>query len=287
MKVVEFGDIAKDCWDGLVASSKQAWLFHLHDWINIETVHTEAINRSFGLFEGGQLVGIAPLYISRVGLGTFVETLVHDGYHRHTGLATGVEVEGSILAATRSAWLRRVEEVAREADADRIHLARQNLSPASLGSEREEIPHFVMDHGFHLGQNFGPAGIVPAPGLATVVADQIVALDAEEEILFNRTKDTCRRAVRKAERSGAEFQDVTRMADPIYLYYSLAKCSAKRTGEQLAPIDYYLEIYDRLMVAGRCSVLRVNIKGEPAAAMILLHDKGGVHFLAGVSDPAF
>lgn len=286
MKAVPFTDIAREEWDSLVSDSRQGWLFHRHDWIVLET-RQGAENRSFGLFAGARLVAIAPLYISRVGLGPFVEILVHDGYHRHTGLAAATDLDSSSLAAIRSAWLKRIEEIAREADADRIHLARQNLAPHSLGAEREEIPHFVMDDGFQLGHNFGPGGIVPAPGLATVVADQIVVLDADEETLFSRLKDTCRRAVRKAEKSGVGFQDVSGTDDPVATYYALAKRSAERTGEQLAPVAYYRTIFDHFQPAGNCSVLAVEIDGAPAAATILLHDKQSVLFLSGVSDPVF
>ena len=77
------------------------------------------------------------------------------------------------------------------------------------------------------------------------------------------------------------------MNDPIELFYSVAQRSAERTGEQLASIDYYRMIYDRFRPAGCCNVLAVEFDNNLAAAMILLSDKGGVHFLSGVSDPAF
>jgi len=287
VKAVPFCDIPKQEWDALAELSREAWLYHRHDWITLESEYAEAENISFGIFLKGRLVGIAPLYISQVGLGHFVETLVHDGYHRHTGLATLPGLERSCHSLIQSTWLEEIERVAQSADADRIHLARQNLAPASLGPEREEIPHFVTENRFQLGQNFGPLGVLPAPGLSTTVADQIVELDAEEADLFMRLKESCRRAVRKAEKASAEFKEITQAQDPIAIYYKLAQLSAERTGEQLVSIDYYRAIHSRFSASGRCSVYLVEIKGCPCAAIILLHDKSGVYFLSGVSDPGF
>lgn len=287
MHTAPFQEIAQSDWDALAEASPQAWLFHRHDWITFEADYAGADNISFGILEKDRLIAIAPLYISRLGLGHFIETLVHDGHHRQTGLAMASSLDGANPAAVRAIWIEAVANKAQIADADRIHLARQNLAPSSLRSEREEIPHFVTEDRFQLGQNFGPLGVLPAPGLSTVVVDQIVELDAEEEILFKRLKDSCRRAVRKAEKSGAEFKDITNADDPIATYYTLARLSAERSGEQLPSIDYYRAIYSRFYSSGRCSVHLVEMEGCPCAAMILLHEKSGIWFFSGVSDPVF
>jgi len=287
MRAVPFKNISKNDWDGLAEASCQAWLFHRHDWITIEEAYAGTENVSFGIMEEDRLTAVAPLYISRLGLGPFIETLVHDGHHRQTGLAMVSGLDAVNRTSIRSTWIKQIESAAHLADADRIHLARQNLAPASLGPEREEIPHFVTENRFQLGQNFGPLGVLPAPGLSTAVADQIVELDAEETQLFMRLKESCRRAVRKAEKAGAEFKDITHEQDPIAIYYKLAQLSAERSGEQLASIDYYRAIHSRFSASGRCSVHLVEIEGCPCAAIILLHDKNGVHFLSGVSDPSF
>lgn len=287
MHVVPFQEIHRIDWDAIAETSCQAWLFHRHDWITLEQNYAGADNISFGIMEKDRLIAIAPLYISRLGLGHLIETLVHDSYHRQTGLAMVSDLDAVDRASIRATWIKKVESAAELADADRIHLARQNLAPASLGPEREEIPHFVTENRFQLGQNFGPLGVLPAPGLSTAVADQIVELDAEEADLFMRLKESCRRAVRKAEKAGAVFKEITHEQDPIAIYYKLAQLSAERTGEQLVSIDYYRAIHSRFSATGRCSVHLVEIKGCPCAAIILLHDKNGVYFLSGVSDPSF
>jgi hypothetical protein len=287
MKAVPFSEIPAHDWDALCDASDEAWLFHRSAWVAFEAAHGSVENHSFGLLDGGRLAAVAPLYGSQLGLGPFVETLVHDGHHRHTGLASAPDLAAGEARAVRTAWMTEISRVAGDLDADRIHLARQNLTPSSLSPTREEIPFWVMEHGFQLGQGYGPAGLAPAPGMATAVADQIVPLEGSEEELFAGLKDSCRRAVRKASKAGARADDVTGQEDAVESYYRIAELSAARTGEQLPPIDFYRAVRAALAPSERCTFLTVNVDGANASASILVHDKGAVHFLSGVSDPAF
>src|SRR5262249_30583015 len=150
------------------------------------------------------------------------------------GLACRPDLEMADRHAACSAWMARLLEVAQREGADRVHLARQNLSPFSLSTEREEIPFWVMEHGFQLGIGYGPNGLAPAPGLATVAADQIVATSGGgESELFAALKESCRRAVRKAERAGAQVWDATTAGNCVEAYYRIAQLSSVRTGEAI------------------------------------------------------
>ena len=71
----------------------------------------------------------------------------------------------------------------------------------------------------------------------------------------------------------------------IDTYYDLARLSAQRTGETLAPIEYYREIWQRFSLSGRCALLFAYDGDRPAAAVFLLIDKRAASYLAGVSDP--
>jgi len=287
MKAVPFGELEPAEWDAVAEASDEAWLFHRAAWIGFEEAQAGFANLSFGLVSGGTLTALAPFYRSALGLGTLVETLVHDGLHRHTGLACAPQLTPDERRGAEAAWMNEIFEIARREDADRIHLARQNLSPAWLSPSREEIPAWVMKHRFQLGQAYGPGGLVPAPGLSTVAADQIVVLGGTEEEQFARLKDTCRRAVRKAGKAGARAVVMTQRDRCVDSYYELARRSAERTGEQLAPVGFYRAIHAAFAPAGRCTILAVEVDGAPAAAAFLLHDKRAMHFLSGVSDPSF
>ena len=209
-----------------------------------------------------------PLYREMLPLGAFYETLVHSGLHRHAGLALVDGLSRAERGAARSLAMQAVFEAAQAADADRIQLSVQNLAPASLGPNREEVPFWVSEHGFFLGVGVGPRGICPAPGLSTLAADQLVALDgADEAELFARLDDSCRRAVRKAQRSGV----TTEWAAPesaAGIYCRLAARSAERTGETLAPPAYYE------------AVLGLPPVGEAARLLVARHEGAEVGALA-------
>lgn len=287
MKPVALSQTEPSEWDDLIAASEQGWLFHRHFWIGLETRFGGAECLSFGLRQSGRLVAALPLYCSKIGLGAFTETLVHAGLHRHTGLALAPDLSAGDVAAARSTAMNVIREAAQRCDADRIYLAHQNLAPASLGPAREEIPYWATEHGFALGNSFGPGGIAPGPGLATTVVDQIVPLGDPEEALFARLNEACRRAVRKGQRAGLVASELGRDDRAIEEYWRLAKLSAARTGELLPDPSYYATIRDGLAPDGRCDIVFVSSEGAHVAAAILLREKGACHFLAGVSDPAF
>ena len=135
MHAVPFKNISKNNWDGLVEASCQAWLFHRHDWITIEEAYAGTENVSFGIMEDARLIAVAPLYISRLGLGPFIETLVHDGHHRQTGLAMVSGLDAVNRASIRATWIKKIESESQLVDADRIHLARQKLAPAPKAAD--------------------------------------------------------------------------------------------------------------------------------------------------------
>lgn len=286
MTPVPLAEISAADWDAVVAASPQGWVFHRRSWISIETGYGGARCLSFGLMSGGRLVAVQPLYCSQVGLGAFVETLIHTGLHRHTGLALLPGLQPEKIAAARSIAMNAIVQAAGQHDADRIYLAHQNLAPQSLSVERREIPFWVIDYGFELGNSFGPVGIAPAPGLATTVVDQIVDLTQSEEMLFARLEESCRRAIRKGLKAGLQTSDLGTSSNHMDEYWRLANLSAERTGEQLPDRGYYETICAELGPLDVFDVVFVASSGAPVAAAILLRDKGACHFLSGVSDPA-
>jgi hypothetical protein len=283
MKVVPYGEIDARLWDETCDGSALAWLFHRHAWVNIECRHFRRPNYSFGLVFRDRLVGLLPLYFGDARSGTNGERLLHSGIHRETGLVTADELIERDLKAARSAAMREVLALANRLDVDRIQLNSHNLAPANLGPSRAEIPFWVADHGFELGLAFASEGLCPAPGMATVNADQIVDLEQSEEQLFARLDEACRRAVRKAQSYGLEFIEGT--SDAVEDFYQLAQLSAQRTGETLAPIEYYRDIARAFAAERRCAVLFARRQGRNAAAVLLGIDKAAASFLGGASDP--
>jgi len=286
MKVVAFEEVDPRQWDDACDRSDDAWLFHRAGWVGLEARHAARANRSFAIVrDDGAVVGILPLYVREHGLGGWTERVIDCGVHRHSGLAVVNGVGPGDVRAIRHAAITHVHHVATVEGADRIHLNAQNLAPRNLSPERDDIPFWVLEHGYQLGLHFGREGFVPVPGMATCCADQIVPLAGRtEDELFQALDEACRRAVRKAVRSGLRAAP-GEGADVVDQYYALAEKSAARTGERLPPIAYYRAIHEAFAPTRRCQVLFAHQGDRPAAALLLLIDKAAVHFAAGASDP--
>jgi hypothetical protein len=241
-------------------------------------------NLSFAVLLRDRFLAIQPLYLSDGSTGAAGECLLHSGIHRHTGLAIADDLQPSDIKAVRSVAMRHILDLANREDVDRVQINTHNLAPVNLSLDREEIPFWVEDFGFQLGLAFASSGMQPVPGMATCSADQIVDLGPTEEALFSRLDD--RDAVRKAQRHGLTFADGQHATD-VEEYYSLARRSATRTGEDLPQPEYYREIWNGLRKDGRCAFLFANYKEQRVAALILVIDKGAASYFGGISDPNY
>ncbi|HEY1300313.1 MAG TPA: GNAT family N-acetyltransferase [Stellaceae bacterium] len=284
MRAVPVGKISVEAWDAAAAASPQAWLFHSADWNALEERYFVKENRSFGLIEDGDIVGLQPLYYSDATSGTGGERLLHSGIHRQTGLALAPGLSSLQAAKARSEAMAAIFALAEELDVNRIQLNLHNLTPESRSPQRTEIPFWVQRHRFFLGLNFGRFGMMPVPGMATCNADQIVDLGPTEEELFANLDQKF--AVRKGMRLGLQAKIASNSHD-IDKYYAIAEASAARTGEDLAPLDYYLEIWRRFADTGRCAIVFANFGDRPVAACLLLIDKRAASYAAGVCDPEY
>jgi len=284
MRIVPFADVSKSDWNEVASNSQDAWMLHRAEWVEIEARFFTGENLSFALTEKERVVGIQPLYLASVTQTGGFERLVHSGIHRHTGLALLPGIgEATVRSAERSA-MAQIFRFAEQFDVDRIQLNVHNLAPVCFGPKRPEIPFWVREDGFYLGLNFMGGGYIALPGLASCCADQIVDLTQPTEVLFRRLDESCRRAVRKAERSGLALQ-VTHSSEVLDTYFELALRSARRTGEALPIFDYYRSLicdFGEEQMAG----IAVSLwERRPIAAVFFLADKQSVSFLAGVSDP--
>ncbi len=283
MKLVAFREIPSESWDAVCDASEEAWLFHRWDWVAIEERYLVGENLSVGFEDKGRLVAVLPLYFSDTNTGAAQENLLHSGIHRHAGLACLPDLGQESLAALKSQMRNYLLEQAALHGCHRIHLGAQNLSPAGMdGAWSREAPYFVQDWGFFSGIAFGPGGLYPAPGMSTAACDQIVMLDGDEDALFSRLVEACRRNVRKAQKSGVSVRWLDE-PDSIALYYEMAQVSAQRTGESLAPMAYYQDIWNALLTSNRCRLLAAEHEGTQVAMLLVLIDKGAASYLGGVS----
>ena len=288
MKIVEFSTAIEAKWNTCSEHSSRAWLFHRAEWIRTEVEQLGGLNYSFAIIEGDVLVAIQPLYFAEIGLGTWTERLLHSGFHRHTGLACLDRLSESFKSAAQKLVMKHIDGLASRLCVDRIQLNVQNLAPESFSRDRQEVPFWVLNYGYHLGLRFGPMGIYPSPGMSTCSADQIIDLSQTEDALFAMLEDSCRRAVRKAESALLEVD--ARILDAgsfVDAYYELATASAGRTRESIPSIEYFRVLAARLAPTSRMAMIFALHKDQRIACVLLGVDKGAATFLGGVSDPDF
>ncbi|MBX9678520.1 MAG: GNAT family N-acetyltransferase [Gemmataceae bacterium] len=283
MKTIPFRDIEPAAWDEAASHSSEAWLFHRHAWIGLESTYAAKANLSFAVADDkGRIVAIQPLFRRDFDRG-WTERVLDCGYHRHAGFAVRDDAGDDLRhSATRQA-MKQILACADDWDVDRIVLNVQNLAPIARG--RIQVPSWILEDGFEAGLHMTPFGDLAVPGMSNTFAEQIVSLEGAEEILFKRLDSACQRAVRKAEKAGLVL-DVA-AGDPIDEYYELAQVSATRTKEKLLPKEYYRTIWNAFAGDRRAAVLFVRSEGKLSAALFLLIDKQGASFLAGVSHHDF
>ncbi len=281
MRIVPYQETDPGTWDAVVDGSAEAWLFHRHDWVAVESSHWTLENRSFALVDdGGRCIAVCPLYVRSLPRG-WQERVLDTGHHRHTGPAFLDGLPPEVRKAGVKILMRRILEEGRRYNADRIIMNAHNLAPASRAVRQAEIPWWVMDYGFRLGLHVGPCGDMAIPGLSTVNADQILDLSPGEDELFRGLDTSFQRAIRKAVKAGLSVAQED--GEPVDGYYTLAKESAQRTGERLPPREYYLDIWTRFGARGECAFLFARHGGVAAGAILLLLYKGSANFLGGVS----
>lgn len=281
MKAVKFCDLDREIWDRVAALSPHAWLTHTSAWVKIEERFFVQANLSFALVDKGEVVGLQPLFLSEGAGMSFGERLLHSGIHRHTGLALAADTGSSTKKAIRRAAMKEILALADLYDVDRVQLNSHNLAPINRSADREEIPFWVRDFGFHLGISFGPSGMTPCPGVSTVNADQLVDLMASEDTLFSNLDD--RASVRQANKEGLEFE-ISNVPSALQHYMAIAEASARRTGEVLPPYEYYQSILEAFL-PDRVHIAFARKGAERLAGLILLTDKKAANYLAGVSLP--
>ncbi|WP_375775725.1 GNAT family N-acetyltransferase [Bradyrhizobium sp. ma5] len=282
MRTVKFQLLQADRWDQFVDSSPDTWLNHSSSWIEIEERFFVNANLSFAILDDDEVVAIQPLFLSE-GAGTALgERLLHSGIHRHTGLALPPDLSVGRANAAKHAAMKEILALAEVYDVDRIQLNSHNLTSRNRSGSRDEIPFWVERYGFQLGVAFGPGGMAPCPGVATLNADQLLDLEPPTEVLFQNLRD--RASVRQAMKQNLAFEitsDVAVLKD----YMAIAEASSARTGEPIPQDDYYYSVLNCFGPRGKVHIAFVLAETVRVAGLILLTDKGAASYFANVSLP--
>ncbi len=276
MKVVPFRDADPSGWNAVWTQSPDAWLFHSLRWIHIEGDNFWSANLSIALEERGETAATLPLYMGIIG----DQRVVLSGLHRHAGLAVHPDYHGQ-RKTIQAMVIDYARQMARRHEADRIQLSVQNLAPRSLSCQRDHIPFWVMDYGFHHGLACVPNGFEVDGDRNHVFADLIVDLRPSEAEIHANFSPACRRALTQAAANNLSFS-VSTDADATLRFRDVARVSAERTGERLPPDSYYQSLQD-LVYEGKLVLTQVLVGDAVSAASLIAVDKRAATYLAGAS----
>jgi CelD/BcsL family acetyltransferase involved in cellulose biosynthesis len=236
-------------WDQVVARFAAATVFHTHDWMT-------AVGRLFGVeklplgvFQSGRMVGAFPTFRARKGpLRVMAAPL--GGWATYYG---GPLVDASL----QSAVLKAFDALLNQGRIDYAEIRYPHLS--AVEALREQGYYVEEKHTY------------------------VLSLDQPIDQLWKGMKSACRRAVRKAQRSGVEVIEPDHKSF-LEDYYELAK-DTYRKSNRLPPLSARQlgMVWDTLNETQRVKVLLARHEGRVIAGAIFLLFQDKIYYWDGAS----
>lgn len=180
-EVKAFEEIPSTQWDAFVDGCGEAWIYHLSSFVVEEARINDALDKSFAILQGGEIVAVCALFIKRIGV-----ALLLTG----PGPAFSQAPKRKDLATFCYA---RMEELANENDCVSIRIRRTSLAPANFGLRYVDCDatnygysngYWGEMHGFDVGY--------------WVISD----LSPSRDDILSSLYDEHRRHVRRCQRNG-------------------------------------------------------------------------------------
>jgi len=255
--------IGRKSWDDLAATSDEAWLWHLADYVDAMLTWPRFRDASFGVLdETGRLLATVPLYFCTRRLYGVVS-------HRYL-----YSQGGPALASHLSLELRRcVLDTLR---------AQWGSLMSNLGAERIEVRMSPLAPGLRHGAE-ASTGLLAAAGFEDAQTQTwMVDLNRTPEAIRAGYFDGTRYELRKASRMPYTLREGKGGRD-IETYYALHCETYARTGAEVHPIDYFRMIFERFVSKGMARILFFERDGRAIAAQNTAIYKGGAYYWTGAS----
>jgi len=229
VRFIPFSDERAREWDAVVCGSNDAWLFHLSDWVHLESERATSV--SFLVELNGAVVAVCPLYRSRRRYaGVFPITCLHTGTGR-AGPAIAAHVDDQERPAMLDEIFGHIEALANAHKAERLEIRLPMLAPNTLPPRRESADTLAR-YGLSDGVKYGRTLHQTSP------VDRIVRLDQPVDGLYDQMDKDCRNAVRKAIKNDVVAVQSTSRRD-IEDYHRLHVATYRRTGATPLPLRHF------------------------------------------------
>lgn len=238
-------------WDAFVEETDGGEVFHTSAWLELCERYQGTKLLRLGFFDNNRLIAIFPLFLRRYVILKVACSPFLLGSPMGPVISKDAAVER--LWDTFDAFLVRAH----------INFARVLLPPGW------DAPPFQR-RGY----------------VCVTKPTHILDLTQGEEAIWKGMEGRCRKAIRKAEKSGVvvRFQEGTQVLDR---YYEMAKALYERQGQQVHSVKPFYAALLAGPMKERVRLAVASLEGKDIAAAISLHYKGAVHAWDGVSDKAY
>ncbi len=190
-KFIPFDDAHREAWDAFVAVNPHAWPGQDTAIIDLEQSfgHESFSHLAYG--DDGKLLAVAPMFLLAQRQARFFRfRILSTGSSLRGGPLLRADLSPKVRMQFLAAWAAWMDDLARRARIDLIRVAYPHLIGEQLS--RDYHDYFPLKH----------LGFVEESRL-TLLLDLTVTGE-----LFDRLTPACRKAVRRAQKGGAEFQPV-------------------------------------------------------------------------------
>lgn len=243
---LELRELPREEWDKYIEGFPDATPFHTRDWLECLEEVRGANWIPLGMFRGGKLVGLAPVFSLTFGFLKLLASPLTGWATPYLGPLCG---EGELEDA-----LRALKRMASERRAAYLELT---LPP---------------------GKDVGEVGF-----RNEVRTTYILDLEPDEGVMWKKLKGKCRNMVRKAERNGVEVREV-RSQGFFRTYWEMAEeVYAKSRRPPSIPLEFLRVLWERFGPKGRLKVLAAEHRGRSVAAAAFLLYRDTAYYWDGVS----
>lgn len=239
-------ELPREEWDEHLDRFPDATPFHTRDWLECLEEVRGANWIPLGIFKGGKLVGLAPIFSLTRGFLKLLASPLTGWATPYLGPLCG---EGELEDALRA--LRCMASECRAAYLELTLLPGKDIG--DIGFRKEIRTTYILD------------------------------LEPDEGAMWKKLKGKCRNMVRKAERSGVEIREV---GSPGFFntYWEMAEeVYAKSRRPPAIPLKFFRRLWDRLRPKGKFKVLAAEHRGKSIAAAAFLLYRDTAYYWDGVS----
>lgn len=209
--------------DALLLKTSSASMFHSREYLQLVSDHLGCYMGYLGVVDSGKLIGVLPVCMKENE--TYGNIINSSPYYGSYG--------GPVIDPNLS--LEKQDEVNERLLKDYAHLAKNSGCPVStiVTSPFDHQRDYYSIEYHHTDRRVAQITTLPQPGKETV-----------RDVLFNsRFSESCRRAIRKAEKSGVEVEIATEAGDELDQFYSIYKRNMVRFDAPIKEKNFFEEAF--------------------------------------------